>query len=1150
MTKLSIRFLGLLSLCFPIWGGEGIGAESDGEFFEKKIRPVLAEHCFECHSADSKKLKGGLRLDSRAALLSGGETGPSLVPGKPSESLLWLAMNHGKQDLAMPPKKAKLPAAVLSDFERWIRDGAFWPAGDTAGVAPAASPGGFDLEERKRKLDWIWKTPALVPPPVVKDTAWGRGAIDAFLLHRLEKEGLAPAKAAEPGVWLRRVYFAITGLPPSVDELEAFLKDPSDEARERVVDRLLNSPRYGERWARHWLDLMRYAESRGHEGDYIIPNAYQYRDYVVRALNADVPYNAFVREHLAGDLLAHPRRHPELGFNESVIATGWAFLGEEIHAPVDTRLDETERIDNRIDVLSKAFLGLTVSCARCHDHKFDAISQRDYYALAGFFISSGQRQARFDTLEAELRASEKLAELRAGKRSELLSALSQVQMDAASRASRYLLAAVDVARARTNGFPAAGKWLQLADLKGPEAGYLPEVARARSLDAATLGHWTLALLNAVSNRNDLLFPFASVAFHASLPAVEKRNPSWSTVGVPANARVILDFQNLAAGQWRVDGAGFGSAPVPAGEIRLTKGFSNAPPSIRMQSRTAALADQDWFPMGFRPGVEQEPAMYGGWVRDGAILRSPKIELKEGKLHYLVKGGGRVLAVVDSQRLVTGPLHTALVREWPVSDQWRWVSQDLSEYSGHRVALEFSPGAGFDTSIALVIEAGQVPDAPWSPAVHFAELLRHHSVSNSIPLEVAARVYQERFATAVQVVAASPGKDLEEQLEIFDWLANRSELVTGKTGDWPQPLAGALTRYTAERNSVLQPVVWKSKAAPAMWDGDGADEYLLVRGKHHSPKGTVPRRFLEAISGTQPVAAKQSSGRMELAEIVTDPTNPLTARVFVNRVWHHLFGRGIVASVDNFGWLGQRASHPELLDHLAYSFVHQDGWSMKALIRRLVLSSAFAMSSKPDSATAEAKDPENLLLHRMNLRRLEAEAIRDAILAVSGRLDTTMYGVSVPLHESQFVEARGLRSERGPLDGAGRRSLYVAARRNFLPMMMTAFDMPIPFTTVGRRNNSNVPGQMLFLMNDPFVHQQAEVWAQRSQREGSGMSEQERIGRLFRTAFAREASPKEIEFCLQALREAKQLGENATPGEAAWTELCHALFGAKEFIFIP
>jgi hypothetical protein len=332
-------------------------------------------------------------------------------------------------------------------------------------------------------------------------------------------------------------------------------------------------------------------------------------------------------------------------------------------------------------------------------------------------------------------------------------------------------------------------------------------------------------------------------------------------------------------------------------------------------------------------------------------------------------------------------------------------------------------------------------------------------------------------------------------------------------------------------------------------GKRGDEYLLLRGKHQTPKGLVARRFLESIAGPEPISSLHGSGRLQLAGAMTAPDNPLVARVLVNRVWHHLFGRGIVASVDNFGWLGQRPTHPELLDDLAATFIQEDHWSLKRLLRRLVLSRTYAMSSKPTDAVAERRDPENLLLHRMNLQRLEGEAIRDALLMVSGRLDRRMFGPSVPLHQSQFVEARGLRSERGPLDGDGRRSIYVAARRNFLPMMMTAFDTPTPFTTVGRRNISNVPGQMLFLMNDPFVQQQAEIWARRSLSELPDGSPEERIRHLFLAAYCREPSESETVRCLSTLRQVDVLSEQPAATLESWTEVCHALFGVKEFMYV-
>ena len=373
------------------------------EFFEREVRPLLVGRCQECHGA--KKQKGDLRLDSRAAVLAGGSTGPAVVPGKAGESLLVDAINYG--DLYQMPPKSKLPASEIAVLTRWIDMGAPWP-GDDRPKSAAKVAAAFDLEARAKH--WSFRPIRAPEPPEVRDRAWPKDAIDRFILAALEAKGLAPAPEADRRTLIRRATFDLIGLPPEPAEIDAFLEDESPDAFEKVVDRLLASPHYGERWGRHWLDLVRYAETAGHEFDYDLPDASGYRDYVIRALNADLPYDQFVVEQVAGDLLDPPRRHPTEGFNESILGTGFFFLGEGTHSPVDLREEEAQRLDNQIDVFSKTFLGLTVACARCHDHKFDAISTKDYYALAGYLQSSRSVQAFIDPpdriapLVAELKA--------------------------------------------------------------------------------------------------------------------------------------------------------------------------------------------------------------------------------------------------------------------------------------------------------------------------------------------------------------------------------------------------------------------------------------------------------------------------------------------------------------------------------------------------------------------------------------------------------------------------------------------------------------------------------------------------------------------------------------------------------------------------
>ncbi len=1153
-------------LAIPVGARAGERDAAHIEFFEAKIRPVLVEQCQGCHGAKSQPVRGNLRLDRRDGLLKGGDLGAAVVPGKPEESILFSAITHRDADLKMPLEKPKLDDKVIDDFREWIANGAAWPEEETT----EAKSESFDLASRKRELPWIWETPTKNPRPTVRQADWPRAASDSFLLSRLELAGLAPAPDAPPHIWLRRVHFALVGLPPTPTELADFLRDPSLAARERVVDRLLDSPRFGERWARHWLDLVRYAESRGHESDFIIPNAYEYRDYIVRALNADLPYDEFVREHLAGDLLPLPRRNPTTGANESIIATGWAFLGEEIHAPVDTRLDETERIDNRIDVLSKTFLGLTVSCARCHDHKFDAISQRDYYALAGFFISTGQRLARFEAMEQEREAALELAELHKKREPELKAAIREAQVAVLKQLKVYLTVAIK--GLQTAGLPAPepGKKIRPGEFTQPANDALDRLAVEATISAPLLKQWVAVLWNAVNDRNDALHALARSATSQEVPN-EPSTSKRQEIGLDDSARIVVDYREVTSpgSDWSMDGMAFGTGPSAVFALRFLPAAEMARPTVRVVTIASANTEPDWRRLDLAPGTEREPTIYGSWNRDGAMLRSPKFELQTGRLYYLVRGSGRVLAAVDSQRLVTGPIHTGIVREWGFNDQWHWISHDLSAYQGHRVAIEFSPHNEFDTSIALIVESDTPPREPLTAGRFVAQSATENRISgteslvgfyqklllmavNSTELPIERR-YRQYPANLRELIGAQyilrEDQRSHSLPEIARWLTQHPELISGRDGEWPESVSQKLAAYQQERETILKRVPWQSRTVPAMIDGNGVDEYLLVRGKHQRTKGLVPRRSLEALSGPEPLAHAAGSGRFELARELTDPRNSLIGRVIVNRVWHYLFGRGIVATPDNFGVLGMRATHPELLDDLAATFVSDDQWSLKRLIRKLVLSRAFAMSSDPDDAAAEQNDPENVLLHRMNLKRLEGEAIRDAILMVSGRLDDRMGGVSVPLHPSQFIEARGLRGERGPLDGGGRRSLYVAARRNFLPTMMTAFDTPTPFTTVGRRNVSNVPGQMLFLMNDPFVHEQSQVWARRLLADVPANSTAPRVRSLFLSALSREPSAEEVARCEELLQQTAEVLGVKEPTLESWTELCHAMFAVKEFLFV-
>ncbi len=924
------------------------------EFFEKKVRPVLVEHCYKCHSVDTKKApKGGLRVDGRALLLHGGDGGPAVVPGDPGQSKLVEAVRYANPDLQMPPK-AKLPAAAIADLERWVKDGAPWP-GDAATATVSKSE--FDLQTRKA-AHWAWRPVYKPTPPTVKDANWPRDPVDRFLLAKLEAKGLAPAPPAGKLVWLRRVTFALTGLPPTPAEIAAFQEDDSPEAFAKVVDRLLASPAYGERWGRHWLDLMRYAESRGHEQDYDIPNAYQYRDYLVRALNADVPYDRLVQEHIAGDVLPDPRLDPTTGANESAIGTGFWVLGEEVHSPVDIRQDQVTRFENRIDVLTKAFLGLTVACARCHDHKFDAISTKDFYSLYGLLEGSGYRQLRIDGWAQNRQVAAELASLR----------------EPVSREAQ----------------------------PGAEA------------------------------------------------------PS---------ENVVVDYANPKPGDWLPDDVTFGPGPRPAGSVTLNT-VSGKP---HVEERTAAVFYRFWSGLKLAPGTATEVGTLGKLTRAGFTISTPTFTLKRRNLYYLVRGGGSAYAAVCGHTVIHGPLHARLVQAIPNADGYRWVAHKLDAYRDQRFHVELTADPKTDFAVALVVQADEPP-----------------------PLPPAAKLQ-------------APPPDVEGLL--------------------------------AAEKKLAAKVVWESRLAPALQDGPGIDGVVFIRGNASTPGEAVPPRRPEALAGPGRIPHAHGSGRLELARQFTDPTlNPFVSRVAVNRVWHHLFGRGIVPSVDNFGVLGESPTHPELLDYLATEFV-REGWSLKRLVRRLVLSSAYRMASTPDP-DADRADPTNQLLHRFRLTRLEGEAIRDAMLTVNGRLDRTVGGPPVPVHLTPFLEGRGRPGQSGPLDGDGRRSLYLAVRRNFLPPMLLAFDTPIPFSCVGRRQVSNVPAQSLILMNDPFVHQQAEVWAKRLRRTPAS----DRVRGMYLSAVGRPPTGEELETC-------RSFVAGKDDDVKAWADLAHALFNVKEFVFV-
>ena len=733
-----------------LFAASQVSADEKLDFFEAKIRPVLATHCYECHG---HKEKGGLKLDSREAILKGGDSGPALVPGKPKESLLLTAVRHVDEELQMPPKK-KLSGHIVADLKRWIREGAVWPEGKAIGFAT----GKITDEQRQH-----WAYQPLKGNPT--KTANGESFIDARVRSRLKEQGLQSVALADRRTLIRRVTFDLTGLPPTPTEVNEFVNDQKPGAWHRVVERLLASPRYGERWGRHWLDLVRYADTAGDAADYPVPEAYKYRNYVIDAFNNDKPYDQFVREQIAGDQL--PAANDEQRW-EQTIATGYIAISRRIGVSPHNLKHIT--IEDTLNNLGKTFLGLTIGCARCHDHKFDPIPTADYYALYGIFNSS-------------------------------------------------------------------------------------------------------------------VYPHA--------------------------------------------------------------------------------------------GAEHSP------YRHSFVYRMGKAKADE-----MLKPFRDKLAPLNKKE----------------RDQYNLYQSFQSE----------------------VVEKGLTRRAVW------AEL---------------EKIRAQRTAMA----------------ETF-----------------PNP-----------------------DIAYAIVDGPTADAQIQNQG---DPKDTGPlvrRGFLQILGGQKLPDKAKGSGRLQLAQWMTDPSNPLTARVMANRIWHYHFGRGLVSTPSDFGVRGTAPTHPQLLDLLAKHFI-ESGWSVKTMHRTILHSRTYRLAAMEHAGNL-AKDPENYYLWRANRRRLDAEQLRDSLLTFSGRLDLSRGGRHpFPHRLSYFYRQHEPFQEKYT---SNRRSVYLMQPRIKKNPFLDLFDGPDGGLHVGDRKSTITTLQALYFLNSEFVHQQAAGILKR-------LPEQDRVQQLYQLIFNRPANVTEMAFAIR------------------------------------
>ncbi|HWN97251.1 MAG TPA: DUF1553 domain-containing protein [Methylomirabilota bacterium] len=934
----------------------------DAEFFEKRVRPLLVERCYECHG--EKKQKGGLRLDSAAAVLKGGESGPALVPGKPDESRIIKATSWSDPDFQMPPKN-KLPAAEIAILTEWVKLRAPDPRTNSASLATNYEP--------RTTNHWAYQPLKATPLPMPKNSSWARTDIDRFILARLETKQIQPNADAGRATLLRRVYYDLIGLPPAPEQVDAFVSDKSPDAFARVVDRLLASPQFGERWGRHWLDVARFGESVTLRG-FVFKEAWRYRDYVIDAFNSDLPYDQFVREQIAGDLM------PSANISEKrrrMIATTFLALGNTNLEEQDKAQLRMDIVDEQLDTLGKAFLAQTIGCARCHDHKFDPIPTRDYYAMAGIL-----RNTRTVTnanvsgwIEMPLPAEAEQEKIFVAHEKEI--AALQTEIKKAKDAAKALAGKTSDPKSARDFQPTVVAAIELPGLV------------VDSAQAKAVGEWK----------------------HSQF-SKHYIGDGYVHDDLKGKGEKTLTFQpDLKKGRYEVRFA------YQHGTTRAT----NVPVTVfHADGETTVLVNE-----------QEAPVLDGRFVSLG---------------HFRFEGNGFGSALVSNEGT-----------------------------AGHVTAdaVQFLPADSAAAEVTRLTSSSNAKDGP---------------PNKTDPASI---------------------KSLEEKLKKLQESGPRRPLVMS----------------VREEEKI-------------------EDTFIHVRGSVHNPGAKVPRGFLQvATPGPAPLVSAQQSGRRELADWMASAENPLTARVMVNRVWHWLFGAGLVRTADNFGTMGETPSHPELLDYLATQFIEQ-GWSVKKLIREIALSRTYQLSWRDElrespssqSGTRVTRpsnvDPENRLLWRANRGRLDAECIRDTMLFVSGQLSEERGGPSFkPTQPADY----------GFNDTGTRRSVYVPAFRNALPEIFEAFDFADPSMVVGARHVSTVAPQALFLMNHPFVREQASAAALRLTAE-KWPDDEARLQRACRLALGRAPTAGEISV-------AKKCVGAESDSVAAWTDIFHALFASPDFRYV-
>ena len=1124
-------------------------AETDQQgldFFEAKIRPMLVAHCYECHSAEAaakSNLKAGLLLDTREGSRMGGESGPAVVPNNVEESLLIEALRH--ESFEMPPN-GKLPDEVIADFVKWIEMGAPDPRDGEAVVAET------EIDIAAGKEHWAFTPLSKPESPTIADDAWTRTEIDRFIRARQEAAGVTPNDIAEPRTLIRRAYFALIGLPPQPERVEQFIgefEQDADAAFGRLIDELLASEHYGERWARHWLDLARFAESNGYAFDGDRPNAWHYRDFVIQALNADLPYDEFVRLQIAGDLMTDVNVQTTAEAQEAVrtiAATGFLTAG-----PFTTQQTQKERersryeqLDDIISTMGTSLLGLTVGCSRCHSHKYDPLPQYDYYRLAACFAEVG-----FSDTGINMQPEEFKAQMDAYNAAHAPLVAARTQFEQEQLPARYdqWLAGLADSPSATVAAPTIGEWHHAGPFPAEsfdaafEKAFPPEEGvdlAATYLEGqvawAARPEWTDGTVH-----NTLTGDNSANYLYRVVESAEEEQLSLS-LGSDDSIKVWLNGTEVLAkhiGRGAAAGQESVAVSLQKGRNELLIKIVNAggPSGFYFAATQVTPLELEsagvWHHVGpfaaasFDVAFDQVFAPERGidlaaTFEEGKLKWTEQPEWTDGEPHNDKLAGANsanyLYRVIESARPQVVDLSLG-------SDDGikLWVNgrEVLSNKVGRNVAaagqesVQIQLAAGRNDLLMKIVNGGGATGfyyaaAAAQPAPEIAAILNTPQA-------------ERNDEQKQKLVDWYKGFDL-------DWLALNRAVVVHEL-ETPQP---ELTNVFAAR----------VRGTTYQFGDDTYKVYHLRRGNADNKEDQASPGFLQVLMRTDDLETHwlneseqqetPRAGRLGLADWLTDVDDGaghLLARVIVNRLWHHHFGRGIVATPSDFGTRGERPSHPELLDWLASELV-AGGWRLKP-IHRLIMTSAVYMQAGEVSESGRQVDPENLLLWRRDARRLEAEIVRDSLLSVSGTLDETMFG-------------------KGTLDpNSTRRSIYFTVKRSQLIPFLQLFDAPDTMQGVGTREQSTVAPQALALLNSPLVRDLATKFAARV-RPDANTSIDEAIDRAYQVALARPATQSEVATMRTFIEQQTAMrGDDPNAETLAVRDFCHLLMCMNEFVYV-